>query len=186
MYGWKRGSAGPQDCTCCCARLPVSREEVDSILREKRSWQGNLASETRDGDEIIISCRKTMNDEGNAVLEVGRDLTAHSMLKKRCAKLKSWPPWAAWPASSPTRSTTPWPPSPISFTCCATTPRWMRKRAAARKWPSRNCSASATSPARRSASIANPNSPSPWYYPNCSKCARPAGPRLAYQPHRAA
>ncbi len=77
IYGWKRDEVlGRNMHVLLHTVFPVSREEVDSILREKRSWQGNLVQKTRDGDEIIVSCRKTMNDEGNAVLEVGRDMTA--------------------------------------------------------------------------------------------------------------
>jgi signal transduction histidine kinase len=35
-----------------------------------------LAQTTKNGAEIIVACRKTLNDESNAVLEVGRDITA--------------------------------------------------------------------------------------------------------------
>src|SRR5207342_2706678 len=44
--------------------------------REHKTWQGNLVQRTRDGSEVVVACRKTMNHEGNAVLEVSRDITA--------------------------------------------------------------------------------------------------------------
>ena len=56
--------------------FPVSRDEIETELREHRTWQGNLVQRTKDGAEVIVACRKTMNHEGNAVLEVSRDITA--------------------------------------------------------------------------------------------------------------
>ena len=37
---------------------------------------GQSRSKDRDGAEVVVACRKTMNQEGNAVLEVSRDITA--------------------------------------------------------------------------------------------------------------
>src|ERR1017187_9213037 len=56
--------------------FPVPREQVETALREQGLWQGNLIQKTRDGAEIVVACRKTMNHEGDAVLEVSRDITA--------------------------------------------------------------------------------------------------------------
>lgn len=77
VYGWKRDEVlGRKMHVLLHTVFPVPREEVDAILRESHSWQGNLIQKTRDGDEIVVSCRKTLNDDGSGVLEVGRDLTA--------------------------------------------------------------------------------------------------------------
>jgi signal transduction histidine kinase len=56
--------------------FPVSKEEIEVAVRENRTWHGNLLQKTRDGSEIVVACRKTMNREGNAILEVSRDITA--------------------------------------------------------------------------------------------------------------
>ena len=116
LYGWTREEALGQDMHKLLQTVfPRPREEIESLLREQKYWQGNLTQKTRSGAEIVVSCRKTMNHEGNAILEVSRDITRSFRPRKRCAKPKSWPPWAAWPASSPTKSTIRWPPSPTLF-----------------------------------------------------------------------
>ena len=77
LYGWGREEVMGQDMHLMLSTVfPISREEVDRALRETGSWQGNLFQTTREGREIVVACRKTMNDEGNAVLEVSRDITA--------------------------------------------------------------------------------------------------------------
>ncbi len=77
LYGWQRNEVTGQDMhTLLKTVFPVSREDVGRALRDTGSWQGNLFQTTRDGREIVVACRKTLNHEGNAVLEVGRDITA--------------------------------------------------------------------------------------------------------------
>ena len=46
------------------------------LCANERCWQGNLVQKKKDGSEVIVACRKTMNHEGDAVLEVNRDITA--------------------------------------------------------------------------------------------------------------
>jgi PAS domain S-box-containing protein len=76
LYGWSREEAIGQDMHRLLKTVfPVSREDVGNALAEKGSWQGNLIQQTRSGREIIVACRKTMNRDGNAVLEVNRDIT---------------------------------------------------------------------------------------------------------------
>lgn len=77
LYGWKREEViGRNIHELLQTAFPVSREEIESILRDRRSWQGNLVQKTRDGAEVVVACRKTMNHEGKAVLEVSRDITS--------------------------------------------------------------------------------------------------------------
>ena len=45
-------------------------------LRAHRSWQGNLVQRAHDGREIVVSTRKVVNREGDAILEIQRDITA--------------------------------------------------------------------------------------------------------------
>lgn len=77
LYGWQRDEVIGRDMHSLLKTIfPISRDEVERALQESGSWQGNLFQTTRDGREIVVACRKTMNHEGNAVLEVGRDITA--------------------------------------------------------------------------------------------------------------
>ena len=77
LYGWRREEMVGKDMHALLqTEFPVSREEIDNTLRETGSWRGNLIQLTRDGREVVVACRKTLNHEGNAVLEVGRDITA--------------------------------------------------------------------------------------------------------------
>jgi PAS domain S-box-containing protein len=76
LYGWSREEALGKDIhTLLCTTFPVSREAVQSSLRHRRLWEGTLRQRTKDGAEIIVACRKILNNEGDAVLEVIRDAT---------------------------------------------------------------------------------------------------------------
>jgi len=77
LYGWSREEMLGQDMHSLLHTVfPAPREEVESALRDYKSWQGNLVQKTRAGGEVVVACRKTMNHEGNAILEVSRDITA--------------------------------------------------------------------------------------------------------------
>ena len=58
--------------------FPISQESIEAVLSECRTWHGNVIQTTKDGTEILVACTKTMNHEGDAVLEVNRDITAQS------------------------------------------------------------------------------------------------------------
>jgi PAS domain S-box-containing protein len=77
LYGWRREEALGKDLhRLLRTTFPVPRAEVQMALQDRGSWQGNLIQITRDGSEIVVACQKTMNREGNAVLEIGRDITS--------------------------------------------------------------------------------------------------------------
>jgi PAS domain S-box-containing protein len=77
LYGWKRDEALGQDMHALLKTVfPVPRSEIEEILRTEGSWQGNLTQATRDGKELVVAYGKTMNHEGDGVLEVGRDISA--------------------------------------------------------------------------------------------------------------
>src|SRR5581483_9552909 len=77
LYGWRREEMIGRDLHATLKTVfPVPRQEVERALRNHGSWQGNLTQRTKDGAEIVVAFQKTMNHEGNAVLEVGRDITA--------------------------------------------------------------------------------------------------------------
>jgi PAS domain S-box-containing protein len=77
LYGWSRQEMLGHDMHRILQTVfPVSREDVEATLRERGSWHGHLRQTTKNGSEIIVACRKTLNDEGNTLLEVCRDITA--------------------------------------------------------------------------------------------------------------
>ena len=79
LYGWRREEVMGRDMHSLLQTVfPVPRQEIEKALSTSGSWQGNLTQIARDGREIVVACRKTMNREGNAVLEVGRDITAQT------------------------------------------------------------------------------------------------------------
>ncbi len=56
--------------------FPSPRAEIERALHDHGWWEGNLVQTTRDGREIIVACRKTIDHDSDGVLEVGRDITA--------------------------------------------------------------------------------------------------------------
>jgi PAS domain S-box-containing protein len=76
LYGWRREEVLGQNLHWMLQSVfPVSFGEVEATLRDRKTWQGNLIQCTKDGREIIVACRKTLNLEGDAILEVSRDIT---------------------------------------------------------------------------------------------------------------
>lgn len=77
LYGWRREEVHGKDIHSLLRTVfPVSRQQIDSDLQEHKSRQGSLIQTTKGGTEIIVACRKSLNHAGDAVLEVGRDITA--------------------------------------------------------------------------------------------------------------
>jgi PAS domain S-box-containing protein len=76
LYGWNREEVIGQDMHRMLRTVfPVSRDDAELALRERRVWQGNLTQVTRSGREIVVASRKTLNPDGNEILEVNRDIT---------------------------------------------------------------------------------------------------------------
>jgi two-component system, NtrC family, sensor kinase len=77
LYGWKRDEVMGKDVHKLLHTVfPVPRSEIAEALLKFKSWQGNLIQTTKSGAQLVIASRKTVNQEGNSVLEVGRDITA--------------------------------------------------------------------------------------------------------------
>ena len=76
LYGWSREEAvGHNMHHLLHTVFPIPEQEIKDVIEQQRWWQGNLVQRTRRGQEIVVACRKTMNHEGTAVLEVSRDIT---------------------------------------------------------------------------------------------------------------
>jgi PAS domain S-box-containing protein len=77
LYGWPSDEVVGRNLHQTLGTVfPASKEEAEGELHTKRSWQGNLVQHARDGREIIVSTRKVVNREGDAVLEIQRDITS--------------------------------------------------------------------------------------------------------------
>ncbi len=77
LYGWRREEViGCNLHQTLRTVFPVSKESMEHLLFSRRSWQGNLIQRARDGREIVVATRKVVNREGDAVLEIQRDITA--------------------------------------------------------------------------------------------------------------
>jgi PAS domain S-box-containing protein len=77
LYGWNSDEViGRNIHQVLRTVFPVSNEEVETSLHVKRSWEGNLVQHARDGHEIVVSTRKVVNREGDAILEIQRDITS--------------------------------------------------------------------------------------------------------------
>jgi len=76
-YGWTREEAvGHKIHQLLQTTFPVPLEQIEKQLREQGSWHGRLTQSKKYGQRIILDCRKTMNEENDAVLEVNRDITS--------------------------------------------------------------------------------------------------------------
>jgi PAS domain S-box-containing protein len=79
-YGWTSDEAVGRGLHQLLRTIfPSSLEEIESILVQGRCWEGNLIQYTKDGQEIVVACRKSLQRDGHtghSVLEICRDITA--------------------------------------------------------------------------------------------------------------
>ena len=77
LYGWRRDEVFGRDLHQLLRTVfPVPRKEIERSLLSSGSWHGNLSVRARDGREIVAATRKVLNREGDAILEIQRDITA--------------------------------------------------------------------------------------------------------------
>ena len=57
-------------------KFPVSDFEIESTIEEAGRWDGRLVQRTKDGHEVIVASRQALKAEGQAILEINRDITA--------------------------------------------------------------------------------------------------------------
>ncbi len=77
LYGWTRDEIRGRDLHQTLETVfPVSREAAEYALATAKSWQGNLIVHGKDGRELVVATRKVLNRDGDAVLEIQRDITA--------------------------------------------------------------------------------------------------------------
>jgi PAS domain S-box-containing protein len=77
VYGWSRDEAIGQNIhELLHSVFAVPQAEIEEHLRMKRTWRGRLTQTARNGEKIVVDCLKSTNEEGDAVLEVNRDITS--------------------------------------------------------------------------------------------------------------
>ena len=76
LFGWRKDEILGKDLHSVLKTVfPCPREDVEAELRDRGWWEGNLSQTTKDGSEIVVAYRKTLNRESGQILEVGRDIT---------------------------------------------------------------------------------------------------------------
>ena len=80
LYGWRRdevlGKKIHEVLQTRFAMDPPASENAESALAKNGQWHGNLTQVTREGHEIVVASRQALKAEGNAILEINRDITA--------------------------------------------------------------------------------------------------------------
>ena len=80
LYGWRREEVlGKKIDEVLRTRVDGDLggwEGVDSALAENGRWRGDLIQMTRDGQEIVVASRQALKEDGSAILEINRDITA--------------------------------------------------------------------------------------------------------------
>ena len=80
LYGWTAEEAIGRDLhRLLQSKFPVPPEEIEATLLEGKRWEGNLVQHSRNGREIVVACRKSLQSDGknvHSVLEICRDITA--------------------------------------------------------------------------------------------------------------
>jgi len=76
MFGWRKQEILENDLHAVLkTAFPIPREDIEAELRDRGWWEGNLIQTAKDGSEIVVAYRKTLNRDSNEILEVGRDIT---------------------------------------------------------------------------------------------------------------
>jgi PAS domain S-box-containing protein len=77
LYGWQRDEVlGKPIHDILKTRFPVGDATIESALATVGSWEGNLTQIKRDGRELVVASRLALKAQGDAVLEINRDITA--------------------------------------------------------------------------------------------------------------
>jgi len=77
LYGWRREEIlGKPVHEVLQTRFPAEFNAIQAELHQTGQWEGNLTQITCDGHEVVVACRKALKADGNAILEINRDITA--------------------------------------------------------------------------------------------------------------
>ena len=77
LYGWKREEVlGKSIHLILNTESQEESLDVDAVLSQTGTWDGNLVHVTREGLEVTVASRQAVKAEGNSILEINRDITA--------------------------------------------------------------------------------------------------------------
>lgn len=91
LYGWKKEEAiGKSIDEFLSSVFPLPRDELQRILLRDGQWEGELIHTTRDGTEIIVTSRWTLQRDGAgnplATLETNNDITQRRRAEEQLRK----------------------------------------------------------------------------------------------------
>jgi PAS domain S-box-containing protein len=87
LYGWQRDEVlGKSIHDILKTRFPVEDVEMEFALATTGSWEGNLTQTTHDGRELVVASRLALKAQGNAVLEINRDITSQLQAEEALRK----------------------------------------------------------------------------------------------------
>jgi PAS domain S-box-containing protein len=90
LFGWTADEAIGRDLhRLLQTTFPLPLEEIEATLLEGKRWEGNLIQFSRNGREIVVACRKSLQSDGKngfAVLEICRDITAQLLAEEALRK----------------------------------------------------------------------------------------------------
>jgi PAS domain S-box-containing protein len=94
LYGWKSGeAAGRSSRSLLRTRFPVTEEKIIADLLRDGRWEGELVHTKRDGTEIIVSSRWSLQTDGRntpaAILETDTDITASKQAQDRLVRAQA-------------------------------------------------------------------------------------------------
>jgi PAS domain S-box-containing protein len=80
LYGWERHEVlGRNVQEVLQTRFPSDASDSESpadVLARDGKWHGDLTQVTRGGRQVVVASRQALKAEGNAILEINRDITA--------------------------------------------------------------------------------------------------------------
>jgi PAS domain S-box-containing protein len=83
LYGWTREETiGRNVHSLLATEVPGGIAAISAALDSHGSWEGNLRHRTRDGREIIVASRHAVQQDGAAILEINRDITAQLLAEE--------------------------------------------------------------------------------------------------------
>lgn len=94
LYGWRREEAvGRRASELLSTRFPIPREAIDEQLHSTDRWQGELGHRTRDGRELTVTSRWSLqrDERGRlvATMETNSDITEHKRAEDQLHQARS-------------------------------------------------------------------------------------------------
>jgi PAS domain S-box-containing protein len=76
LYGWRREQVlGKSIDLLLHTKFPTEPSNLDMTLSQTGTWEGNLIHLTREGAKVTVASRQALKAEGNAILQIDRDIT---------------------------------------------------------------------------------------------------------------